>query len=190
MIHQINERLYQSECMQRCTIGKCKAACCLHGVWVDLIDVKDILANASLILPHMTEDLQIPEDWFDFHVEDSLHSLSGKVRHTDILPFEDHYNGTACVFLRPDYLCALQVAGIKAGLHPWRFKPFFCILHPLDFDEEGKITLDKTELLLDEEGSCLRPAAQPVPLAVTFEPELRYLLGEKGYAELLTKIQP
>ena len=112
------------------------------------------------------------------------------MRHTDILPFEDHYNGTACVFLRPDYLCALQVAGIKAGLHQWRFKPFFCILHPLDFDDKGRITLDETQTLLEEEGSCLRPANQPVALAVTFEPELRYLLGEKGYQEILAKIQP
>jgi hypothetical protein len=38
--------------------------------------------------------------------------------------------------------------------------------------------------MLEEEGSCLRPADSPIPLIDTFEPELHYLLGEKGYARL------
>jgi hypothetical protein len=69
-------------------------------------------------------------------------------------------------------------------LHPWQFKPYYCILHPLDLDEQGRITLDETKLLLDEAGSCLRPAENPIPLVETFGPELRYLLGEKAYAAL------
>ena len=64
-------------------------------------------------------------------------------------------------------------------MHPWRFKPFYCILHPLDLDEEGRITLDDTQLMLAEPGSCLRPADQPIPLVETFEPELRYLLAKQ-----------
>lgn len=189
-ILKITPRIYESDRLQRCDTSTCKAACCLHGVWVDLLEVKDILANASLILPYMPEESQVPGEWFDFHEEKARHSLTGQVRHTDILPFEDHYGGTACVFLRKDYLCALQVASIKNGFHQWRFKPFFCILHPLDMDDDGLITLDDTTELLNNKGSCLRPADQPIPLAVTFESELRYLLGEKGYQELLDHVQP
>ena len=48
----------------------------------------------------------------------------------------------------------------------------------------GRITLDETELLLDEPGSCLRPSPTPIPLADTFEPELRYFLGDEGYENL------
>jgi hypothetical protein len=78
----------------------------------------------------------------------------------------------------------LQVAADAAGLHAWRFKPFYCILHPLDLDDEGRITLDETDELLAEVASCLRPAQKSLPLVDTFAAELRYLLGEKGYTEL------
>jgi hypothetical protein len=62
------------------------------------------------------------------------------------------------------------------GRHPWSLKPFYCILHPLDLDEEGKITLDKTELLVKEQGSCLRPVDEPISLIETFQEELEYFL--------------
>jgi hypothetical protein len=99
-----------------------------------------------------------------------------------VIPDPDHYGGTACIFMREDYECALQTAGVKAGFHPWRFKPFYCILHPLDLDEHGRITLDETHLLLAEPASCLRPAEKPIPLKETFSEELNYLLG-KGERE-------
>jgi hypothetical protein len=107
-----------------------------------------------------------------------------------VLPDDAHYGGTACIFLRRDYLCALQVAASTNGLHPWRFKPFYCILHPLDLDEAGRITLDETGEMLAEPGSCLRPAEQPIPLIETFAPELRYLLGEKAYRRLREETLP
>ena len=47
----------------------------------------------------------------------------------------------------------------------------------------------KILLLLEEEGSCLRPSAEPVLLAETFEPELRYFLGEEAYAQLLAQLK-
>lgn len=171
--------------MRRCTLGECHAACCLHGVWIDRLEQKDILANAAKIALHMAADLQDPADWFDEREEADDHSISGWVVHSTVLPDPNHYGETACVFLRQDHLCALQVAATAEGLHPWRFKPFYCILHPLDIDDDGRITLDETELMLDEPGSCLRPAEQLIPLIETFEPELRYLLGEKGYQKLV-----
>lgn len=187
MEKRINPRLLQSEPMRRCTLGECRAACCLHGVWVDRLEMKDILANAARIAPHMEEDRRDPADWFDEREEEDEHSISGRVGHSTVLPDPDHYGETACIFLRKDHLCALQVAAHAEGLHAWRFKPFYCILHPLDIDDQGRITLDETELMLDEPGSCLRPADRPIPLYETFEEELRYLLGEKGYQRLLSE---
>lgn len=64
-------------------------------------------------------------------------------------------------------------------MHPWRFKPFYCVLHPLDLDDNARITLDKMDEMINEEGSCVRPASHPVPLVDTFEPELKYLLVRK-----------
>ena len=78
-----------------------------------------------------------------------------------------------------DFKCALQVAGEAAGLHLWRLKSFYCVLHPLDPDEEGPTTLDTAEELLAEEGSCLRRAAWEIILLEMCEPELRYFLLRK-----------
>jgi hypothetical protein len=102
---------------------------------------------------------------------------------------EKHWGGTACAFLREDHKCALQAAAQAAGLDPWGWKPFYCILHPLYLDDEGRISLDETDSLLDEPGSCLRPASQPIPLVVTFEEELRYLLGDEVYQALLRQVK-
>jgi hypothetical protein len=63
-------------------------------------------------------------------------------------------------------------------------------LHPLDLDENGRITLDKVENMVSEEGSCVRPAADPIPLIETFEPELRYLLGETAFLSLKEMARP
>lgn len=173
----LNPRLLRAEPMQRCRLHECRGACCLHGVWVDLAEQADLLAHAELIAPHLPPALRDPAAWFSGPPEADEFSPSGQVVHTTVLPDSAHYGGTACIFLREDYKCALQVAGECAGFHPWRFKPFYCVLHPLDLDEEGRITLDETPALLSEEGSCLRPAAENIPLTETFAPELEYLLG-------------
>ncbi len=183
----VHPRLLESEPLQRCKLNECKAACCLYGVWLDAGEAADILAHADLIQPHMPEGRRDPSDWFDDRQEEDEFLPSGQVVHSAVLPSAWHYGGSACGFLRPDYKCALQVAGQAAGLHPWRFKPFYCILHPLDLDEEGRITLDTASALLEEEGSCLRPAPKRIPLLLTFEEELRYLLGDETYRALLAE---
>lgn len=178
----LNPRLMKAEPMQRCALSQCRGACCLHGVWIDAGERDLLLENAARIAPHLPESLRDPAAWFDGREEADEFARSGRVFHSNVLPDRSHYGGTACVFLREDHKCALQVAGQAAGLHPWHFKPFYCILHPLDLDEFGRITLDDTDALLAEEGSCLRPAQRLIPLLETFEEELRYLLGEAEYA--------
>jgi hypothetical protein len=181
MLSKINPRMFSSEPIQRCSLASCKAACCLYGVWVDLLEIEKILKNADRIQVFLPEDRRDPELWFENGVESDEHLPSGKVRHTRVMADPHHYGGTSCIFLCSDYKCALQAASAAAGEHPWILKPFYCILHPLDLDDEGRITLDKTHLMLQEEASCLVPSSTPIPLAITFEPELRYLLGEEAY---------
>lgn len=188
MKHRIHPRLLRSELVQRCRLDECHGACCLHGAWVDQVEIKDILSHSDLIVPHMPVDAVDPGDWFDERRETDPYAISGEVGHTTVLPDPDHYGGTACIFLRRDYKCALQTAARDGQLHPWRFKPFYCILHPLDLDEEGRITLDDADLMLAEPGSCLRPTESAIPLIETFAEELRYLLGEKTYRQLKTSL--
>ena len=187
MVYQINPRLMRSELLRRCRLDECHAACCLHGAWVDRIEIKDIRAHEELIAPYMPVSAADPTDWFDGRWETDQYAISGEVGHTTIVPNIEHYGGTACIFLRPDHKCALQCAAMREGLHPWRFKPFYCILHPLDIDDQGRITLDDSELIVAEPGSCLRPTDHSVPLIETFADELLYLLGEESYNQLIAK---
>jgi len=177
----INPRLLAHEPMQRCKLGECRAACCLYGVWIDAREAEDIRAHAALITPFMPPGAQNPQSWFDGREDEDAFSASGHVIHSTVVDAPGHYGGTACIFMRSDHRCALQAAADAHGMHPWRLKPFYCALHPLDLDEEGRITLDETALMLDEEGSCLRPSPQPIALLDTFEPELRFFLGDEEY---------
>lgn len=169
--------MLRREPMQRCLLSECKGACCLHGVWIDRSEYAQILAHADEIAACMPETLRDPQVWFDSRSEHDPFSRSGEVLHSNVLPDRSHYGGTACVFLGEDAKCALQVASQAAGLHPWQWKPFYCVLHPLDLDEDGRITLDETAELLAEEGSCLRPSAEEIELVETFAEEIQYLLG-------------
>lgn len=181
--------MLKSEPMQRCCLDECRAACCLHGVWVDKLEAEQILSQADRIAPFMAEGHEDQELWFDGSQDSDEDMPSGQVVHSTVVDDPEHYGGTACIFLRSDHKCALQVAGEANGYHPWHFKPFYCVLHPLDLDDEGRITLDETGPLLAEQASCLRPAAQKIPLLETFQPELTYLLGEKYYRRLVDRVE-
>jgi len=176
--------MLQAEPMRRCRLHQCQAACCLHGVWLDLGEVDALRLRAPQIAPFLPPARRDPQGWFTGQPEEDPHSPSGQVLHSSVLPTPWHYGGTACVFLRRDFKCALQTAAHSAGLHPWAWKPFYCILHPLDLDDQGRITLDDTALLLDEPGSCLRPSPTPLPLLATFEEELRYFMGDAAFEAL------
>lgn len=176
--------MFKAEPMRRCRLDECMGACCVFGVWADQREMEDILANATLIAPFMPEGAKDPADWFASYEDHDEFSPSKLVVHTAVETKEEHYGGTACIFWRSDAKCALQVAANENGLHPWRFKPYYCILHPLDLDEAGRITLDETEDMLQEPGSCLRPADREIPLLDTFEEELRYLLGDSTYEQI------
>ena len=181
---RINARMLESAPMRRCLLSECHGACCVFGVWTDQREMEDILANAALIKPYMPEGAENPADWFASYHDNDEFSPSKLVVHTAVETRPEHYGGTACIFCLPDGKCALQVAGVKNGLHPWRFKPYYCILHPLDLDTDGRITVDETGVLVEEPGSCLRSSDKNIPLVNTFEEELRYLLGDKAYEDL------
>ena len=184
---EFSPRLYDREPLCRCCLDECRAACCLYGVWLDLKEVDDILAHSALISPLMRPGYADPVLWFNDEYDDDEFTPSQKVRHSAVLSDRDHYGETSCVFLRDDFKCALQVAADQNGFHSWRFKPFYCVLHPLDLDENGRITLDETQLLLEEHGSCLRSTSFRIPLAETFAPELTYFLGIETQQQILNR---
>ncbi len=163
--------------IQRCDWPRCGAACCFQGVWVDETEIADILQNAARIQPFLEPEDRDPSQWFLPTREPDPHSLSGWVRPTRVRAAPWHYQGTRCIFLRRDAKCALQLAAEAAGEHPWRWKPFYCILHPLDLDDQGRITLAPWPELVAEPASCVRPAEQRQRPVDLFREEIRYLTG-------------
>jgi hypothetical protein len=168
-------RLREHAWVRRCRLAECRGACCLHGVWVDPLERDDILENAEKIAPFLVEIRQNPETWFTQEQEEELAFPSGKVIAVRVWENPSHYGATECVFLRPDALCALQVAGEAAGFPSWRFKPFHCIIHPLTFDQEGRITLASDHELATEPGSCFRPSSEARLLSDELKPEINFL---------------
>jgi hypothetical protein len=171
-------RLNAAEPIQSCGWPQCRAACCVYGTWVDAGEREKILGQADLIKPHLPRERRDPARWFGEETEADAFTPRGTVIHTAVLDDREHYGGSACIFLRGDFRCALQAAGEAAGLHPWALKPFYCILHPLDLDKHGRITLDEVRHMVVEPASCLRPAGQPVALKELFEEELGYLTSK------------
>jgi hypothetical protein len=151
---------------------------------VDITERDRILASTELVNSCLPPDRRESSTWFETAHEADPHTPSGEVVHTRVLEDASHYGGKRCVFLRGDSKCAIQVAGELLSGDPWGLKPFYCILHPLDLDEEGRITLDETALLIEEAASCLVHSEEITPLFKTFEPELRYFLGDEKYYRL------
>jgi hypothetical protein len=172
---QISARLSEKTTLRRCRLDECRGACCLHGVWIDPLEREDILVNVSSIQPWMAAGRDNPAAWFGSTCEPEPAFPSGVVIPTSTLVNPGHYGGTECVFLRPDARCALQSAAEAAGMIPWRWKPFHCIIHPLTFDAEGMITLAPDEELASEPGSCFRAGEDQRPIRDWLDPEIRFL---------------
>ncbi|MGB7539914.1 MAG: hypothetical protein WBM17_15330 [Anaerolineales bacterium] len=173
---QLSGELFRSTRLQRCRLSECRGACCLHGVWVDPLEMDDILRNTGLIIPHLAEGRMEPGGWFTDEREDDAFFPSGYLIQTATLPNPAHYGGTECVFLRPDARCSLQTASVAAGQHPWRWKPFHCIIHPITF-EEGSFTIASDEELLAEQGGCFRAGAAEAKMYECLTEELDFLLS-------------
>jgi hypothetical protein len=176
---RLSPRLDEREALHRCGWPDCRAACCVYGTWVGEGEVADILAHADLVAPLMASERRDPPGWFSEIREPDEYTPRGTVLHTTVVEDPSHYGGSACIFLLEDYRCALQAAGQAAGMHPWRLKPFYCVLHPLDLDEQGRITLDETGLLVVEPASCLRKGDKGVRLRDLFAEELEFLTKDR-----------
>jgi len=182
----ISPRMFLREPLQRCELQNCHGACCAYGVWVDLREKEIIYEYGESIQSCMDTSEYKQEDWFLGEIENDSYTISGKVIHTRLVDRTMPFERKTCIFLRTDHKCALQVASEKLGRHPWFLKPFYCVLHPLDLNENEQITLDQTKILLEEEKSCLRYSEKLHAPIEIFEEELRYLLGGQKFQEGLT----
>jgi hypothetical protein len=181
----ISPRMFIPETLQRCQLYECHGACCAFGVWIDLLEKERIIEYAEIVQSCMDRTKYNRGDWFLEEIEEDSFTLSGKVIHTRLVSRNLPFKRRTCIFLRTDHKCALQVASEKSGKHPWFLKPFYCVLHPLDLNDNGQVTLDYTNIILQEVKSCLRYSERLNAPIEIFEDELRFLLGDSKYLESL-----
>lgn len=179
----ISPRMFFREPLHRCQLQECHGACCAYGVWIDLHEKESIEENAEIIASCMDPTEYAAGDWFIGDIEDDSFTTRGKVIHTRLVDRFTPFERKSCIFLRSDHKCALQVASMELGKHHWFLKPFYCVLHPLDLNDNDQITVDQTKILLEEEKSCLRYSIELNAPIIIFEDELRYILGDKKFEE-------
>ena len=185
----IASRMFHKEKLKRCMLHKCHGVCCTYGVWIDLGEKQKILENVKAVQSCMDQNSIDFDDWFEGEIENDPYTETGLVIHSKVIERDMPFLRKTCVFLRPDHKCALQVASQKIGKHSWYLKPFYCILHPMDINQDGEITLDETKIIEEEPKSCLRVSdTYSAPIEI-FEEELRYLLGDSKYLEYLALAQ-
>ena len=153
-IWKVEARLLTLSASRRCDLAECRAHCCGGGVWIDVGEAARIIEAAEKIKPQLPEPLRDEELWFDGVVEADSDFPSGYAMGTRTQPNPGHPMGTSCVFLRPDYRCALQVAGEVNGQRPWEYKPYYCALHPIT--QSGlEIGLDAENEIYTEEAAAI-----------------------------------
>jgi hypothetical protein len=179
---QLSGELFRKTRLRRCALAECRGACCLHGVWVDPLEKYDVLAHAEFILPQMAEGRKESKDWFTEEREEDGFFPSGYLLQSATRPNPAHYGGTECIFLRPDAKCALQTAAVATGRHPWRWKPFHCIIHPITF-ADGAYTIAPDSELLMEEAGCFRMGTAERPMHEWLTEELDFLVSAGSRSE-------
>ncbi len=179
----IDAGLLQVQPAHRCDITACHGLCCSYGVEIDAEQKADILRHAEMIKPHMPAERQDTQLWFCDDEEDSDEYPSGRYDSTNTFSDPRHPLGEACIFLRPDAYCALQVAATANGLHRWALKPFYCALYPLVIDQ-GWLVLDDKNALYQHEACRSQLVDEKQPLYVVAKDEFILALGEEGYQQL------
>ena len=182
---KVDTHLLERRPVARCRLSECGAACCGHGVFVDLADASRIFQEAEVVKPHLPSARRDADSWFDGNVVTDPDFPSGYRVGTEVVEDPKHVAGTRCVFLRPDNRCALQVAAVAQNRHPWDLKPFYCALFPVVVSGD-LVQLDDENEIYALGGSCQRAETPPMPLYTVLQEELVLALGQDGYDRLCT----
>jgi hypothetical protein len=157
--------------------------CCSHGVHLDLDHSRRILDEAELIKPHLPKDRHDVDNWFDGDIGEDSDFPSGRRIGTQVIPDPTMLDGTRCIFLRPDNLCALQVTSLALKRDRWDLKPFYCALYPIILLGDT-VLLDDDNALYRNGANCQRAETVTVPLYQLFEDELVLAMGQERYDQL------
>lgn len=174
-----------------CAPGECQAACCVGGIWVDLLHVQRILDHAEAIRPHMHPVYAVNEDlWFAEESYAHADFPSGIALETTTAPRVGKPGVDGCIFLDAEHLCALELASGKLGMAWPGLKPLECALYPLRLSE-GVLSYDETTTAEHPESTCQRPdvSGEVQPRYVVFRRAVELTIGRAGW-DALTSPRP
>ena len=107
------------------SVRNCDATCCLGGTTVSVDEQDKVLRHRGIVAEAMTSRARDnPDRWFGTRTARDSDFTAGRTANTRVLD-------GACVFLREDRLCALQVAGQRRLGSAYSLKPATCLLWPL-----------------------------------------------------------
>lgn len=158
----------------QCAEHGCDGDCCSEGVTATLYEVARIKAHADEIQPYLIEP-------YDFDSWDLSHPADIG---TPLL--NENQPGEQCWFLRKNRLCALHSLALEKGLPVASIKPYFCLFFPLTLID---LDINVTEIAVDGKAyqTCLVEGEQDTYLFKQFEAELRRVIGDANYHELLRR---
>ena len=171
----IDPLIFTHKFVKTCDVCICSGECCYYGVYTDLKEYEKIMEIKDTVIAAMDDSQTKDVDkWFEAPEEDEDFD-SGIAVGTEV------YNGK-CVFLDKQGFCTLQKIAMEAGEFKWKYKPLYCILFPLVIFE-GAITVDDDHL--GRMHYCNKTENQSSTIFDCCKNELKYLLGDKGFEELL-----
>ena len=98
--YRADPRLLEKRPVARCLIRECQAACCSHGVYVDVGHATQIIDEAELIKPHLAADRLDVSTWFEGAISEDGDFPTGYKVGTNVVQLPQIFSGTRYVFLR------------------------------------------------------------------------------------------
>ena len=171
----IDPAIFTRPFVKACDVCICSGECCYYGVYTDKSEHETIMSVKEKIISHLDDSQnKNPDAWFEAPETDDDFP-SGIAVGTEV------YNGK-CVFLDKQGFCTLQKMAMLEGEYKWKYKPLYCILFPLVIFE-GVLTFDDEHL--DRMHYCNKPQNQVSTIFDCTKNELKHVLGESGFEELL-----
>ncbi len=164
------EFFLKTHLVNRC-VNECARECCNEGVWLSLYDARRIIERAADLQPYLPAPVQF-EAW--------------DLSKTSFITTPLRNAGTPherCAFLTPDRLCAIHAMALDKNIPLQSIKPYFCLMFPLTLSD---LDINVTEITIDSKAyrTCLVEGTEETWLYEQFEPDLRKILGDAGYAEI------
>lgn len=174
--YSIDPVLFEKGFAKGCGPFHCETTCCSSGVFLDPTE-RDVILEHKEEVKAMMDETQTPDEslWFDNRRQDDIDFPSGYAVGTEVF-------NNKCVFLRKDGRCSVQLVSKEKYNDPWKIKPFYCVAFPICI-ENGVLTYDDYQ---DGATKCCSIVENNErPLTESCRDELKFILGEEQYQELL-----